>query len=88
MRMVDADSLLELVWRSSRSAIQDAIQNAPTIEYEPVRYGQWEKGHDVFGNFYKCTVCDATFADIGYGYNYCPECGARMDEWVSKNETN
>ena len=36
MRLVDANALLDLIWRSSRSAIQDAIENAPTIEAEPV----------------------------------------------------
>lgn len=48
-------------------------------DYEPIRHGHWEKGIDMFGNYYKCSVCDST-EDIGWGFDYCPNCGAKMDE--------
>ena len=43
------------------------------VDVAPVRHGRWEKeyGH------YKCLLCNGLddFAD-----NYCPNCGARMDD--------
>ena len=28
---------------------------------------------------YRCSVCDSCYQDIGYGWNFCPNCGARME---------
>ena len=47
---------------------------------DPVKHGRWEDDHD----YIKCSVCgvsvkrDFVFFDIG-DWNYCPNCGARMD---------
>lgn len=79
MRLIDANALSELIWRSSRSAIQEVIQNAPTIEAERIRHGHWEHGKDVFGMYYQCSECGDQY-HVGYEFNYCPNCGARMDE--------
>ena len=62
-----------------RTAFKYDLMDAPTIEAEPIRHGHWEKGIDMFGNYYRCSVCDST-EDIGWGFDYCPNCGARMDE--------
>lgn len=49
-------------------------------EFAPVRHGRWIEDHD----YLKCPECsvmvkrDFTFFDIG-DWNYCPNCGARMD---------
>lgn len=48
-------------------------------DFEPIRHGHWQRGADMFGNYYKCSVCDST-EDIGWGFDYCPNCGAKMDE--------
>ena len=29
---------------------------------------------------YRCSECENSYQDIGYGWNYCPNCGARMEE--------
>lgn len=47
------------------------------LGYVPVRYGRWvEAKYPLF----TCSECGATYQDTGYGYNYCPNCGAKMDE--------
>lgn len=28
---------------------------------------------------YRCSECASSYQDIGYGWNYCPNCGARME---------
>lgn len=92
MRLIDADRALEIV-RDQRIAHPNAyhltnyatliLQEAPTIEAEPVRHGRWIKHHNYFQGFYentdyKCSVCGLEREWLG-GANYCPNCGARMD---------
>ena len=67
-------------------ALKD-IDNAPTIEAEPVRRGKYivteydgyADGHPVYCEW-KCSVCGCVFEDEEPTYNYCPHCGANMDE--------
>ena len=53
------------------------------FELELKNHGHWAK--DMSG--YWCSVCNAYFADVEYGYEYCPHCGAKMDE-VEDAETD
>ena len=64
----------------------DSIDYQPTADVEPVRHARWigteydgfADGNPVYDK-YECSNCGATFsADIQA--NYCPHCGARMDE--------
>lgn len=58
----------------------DGIATARAIEAEPVRHGHWEKLYD---RNYKCSVCGAWYeADKEeiLDFDYCPHCGAKMDE--------
>lgn len=41
----------------------------------PVRHGHWIEGKYPL---FTCSECGATYQDIGYGYNFCPNCGAEM----------
>lgn len=56
-------------------------RDTPTIqiEAEPVRHGRW-----VMNNQYGIKCC----SECGYGQsigaeNYCPNCGAKMDDYVA-----
>ena len=57
------------------------IEDMPAVDVAPVRHGRWIEDHD----YLKCPECgvmvkrDFTFFDIG-DWNYCPNCGAQMDE--------
>ena len=44
-----------------------------TVEVEPVKRGKWEKVGD---NSYKCSNCSEVSCCKG---NYCPDCGAKME---------
>ncbi len=63
------------------------IEDMPTADVAPVRHGRWIEDHD----YLKCPECSAmvkrdfTFFDIG-DWNYCPNCGAKMDEKEDKHE--
>jgi len=91
MRLIDADALEDVLVNhgfcycgdSDFNAgisngfllARDDVQEAPTIDAEPIRYGRW---YIVEGMPTQCSLC-------GYyvkqkTYKYCPYCGARM-EW-------
>lgn len=60
-----------------------AIEQQPTIDAEPVRHGNWECTYSPNGFLLEqtCSECGLTFEEpSGVDYNYCPNCGARMDE--------
>ena len=56
------------------------IADMPAADVAPVRHGHWIEDHD----YLKCPECsvmvkwDFTFFDIG-NWDYCPNCGAKMD---------
>lgn len=55
---------------------ENAIENAPTIEAEPVKHGRWIEMPYSF----TCSVCGVIRAKGTTGkYNYCPKCGAKME---------
>ena len=61
---------------------KQGIDNAPTIDAVPVRHGHWIKEFEnEDGRNLRCSECRMVFY-VGKGRdgNYCPECGARMDE--------
>ena len=67
---------------------QRVILNAPVADVAPVVHGRWEKSEDNYCslNLVKCSVCheewcfeiDDDVKDLNY--NYCPNCGAKMDK--------
>ena len=60
------------------------VENFPAADVAPVRHGRWnlyERAH-----YFKCSLCAKTVPyrkaclfDGRREYNYCPNCGARMD---------
>ena len=54
----------------------------PTIEAEPVRHGRWVS--DEVDVLFHCSVCETQIStswdyDCDEMWNYCPNCGAKMD---------
>lgn len=47
---------------------------------EPVRHGHWELS--IIEGMYICSNCRKYYirTDEAYEFNYCPRCGAKMDE--------
>lgn len=62
----------------------EGIEKEPTIDAVPVRHGKWVKAdsQQYFRKHYPAFTC----SECGYRkdsqktWNYCPQCGARMDE--------
>ena len=63
------------------------VIDAPPADVAPVVHRRWIEDHD----YLKCPECSAmvkwdfTFFDIG-NWNYCPNCGAKMDGTVEENK--
>lgn len=55
----------------------DDIDNAPTVEAEPVKHGKWSYIFVLDGDYYRCTSCH--YYTRTNSYFYCPYCGAKMD---------
>lgn len=79
MRLIDADMLIKTIPAEEINA-RFAIAAAPTIEVDPVKHGRWKVLAS--GNDAVCTNCKHYWIPNGdqYDYNYCPHCGAKMDE--------
>lgn len=98
MRPIDADALKEWVeeyhasnWGIPQDELIYAIGSAPTID--TVKHGKWIKIVDC--NTVQCSECFEDFDYIdGICYlchgqelpDYCPNCGARMDDKEQKGE--
>lgn len=97
MRLIDADALREeldsiLNWNTNDeynmySDTMVAIDNAHTIEAEPVRHGHWIPQYvSSRGNTdtFSCSECNAnsytTHMVKSCHYKYCRNCGAKMDK--------
>lgn len=64
-------------------AAQNAIDEMPTIDAQPVKHGEWERTD----MFVKCSECGVELLDDAFfgihvfddGYMpFCPNCGRRM----------
>ena len=83
-RLIDAEALKERIITpraNGKDLITELIDSMPTIDAEPVKHGKWVFNHsDALEAMFakpKCSECGFESADGG---NYCPNCGARMDE--------
>ena len=90
MRLIDADALKKHYawWDDDRQKLFDSIVDSqPTVDAVPVRHGYWQIT-DAYPHNVHCSVCHKRFAQTHWGVwedgslprNYCPNCGARMDE--------
>ena len=94
MRLIDADELTKkvlpytlekgcVIGRHSgiADAILELIENAPTIDAEPVRHGTWELRHVGVGHYWECSECHTNpCIYVTNNTNFCPNCGAKMED--------
>ncbi len=64
-----------------REEVLRAIDSAPTVDAEEVVHG-YNLDEDT-PSLFECSICHWSCGDTYYGdtadYNYCPNCGAKMD---------
>lgn len=78
---------VELNMDHNKDAVQNCRHFKNKADFVEVVHGKWEHKNDIddVTSIYKCSVCDndENFCDslirTGF-YEYCPHCGAKMDE--------
>lgn len=87
MRLIDADALIEQKFKNpiSYNAFVNLAKRQPTVD--PYKHGQWIDVHyesgGVQGLARFCSICKSNISLMTRGLtkpNYCPCCGAKMDE--------
>lgn len=61
------------------AAIKRIINIAHAVDAVPVRHGKWVYYDDDVMPWNSCSLCGCTAFDL-HGANYCPNCGAKMEE--------
>lgn len=90
MRLIDADKLkpdMKVFLSAYAEELtecysQRRIDNALTIDAEPVRCGKWLYNDIYLPNCAECSECgwkSSVSGDEIPSYHYCPNCGAKMD---------
>lgn len=68
-------------YKAKFEALSAALDDAPSVDAEPVRHGKW--GDLCRGKVRICNCCkhnfDNTCNDIDGEWMFCPHCGAKMD---------
>lgn len=97
VRLIDANALMEKVCGNcqQKDCVPDAtdtvygcmfaesVEEANTIEAEPVRHGRWIEDGEICGiDKYKCSLCGGEVGGLLDNTKYCCFCGAKMDGGV------
>ncbi|WP_294407824.1 hypothetical protein [uncultured Ruminococcus sp.] len=55
----------------------ELVDDEPTADVQEIKHGEWQEHSGV----HICSLCGHAFETEGYlaFFNYCPNCGARMD---------
>lgn len=94
MRLIDAGKFQESVerWQRILSAtygkndeyvvciegVLELLEDAPTVDAEPVKHGYWTRAKGSLWSLGKCSVCGKVSVEMPTAC-YCPNCGAKMD---------
>ncbi len=71
-RVIMEDDFKKAIKKMPKGIVEDVA---------PVRHGRWiEQEKYTFGVLCDCSICDNRILDNGHSWNYCPNCGAKMDE--------
>ena len=67
-------------WDGHTSKDVRRLLSIPAADVAPVRHGRWvEQEKYDFGTMYDCSICGDRILDNGHSWNYCPNCGAKMN---------
>lgn len=84
-KYIDREALIEWLKRIPLKDLSDGlglcrvIKNMPKgiiVDVAPVRHGRWDEGHEMMTCPNCCEQFDLYFKN---DFNYCPNCGAKMD---------
>ena len=82
---IEREAAIEAVKHAWAKGLEPSqyIEIISAADVAPVVHGRWiEKEKYTFGIMYDCSLCENRILDNGHPWNYCPNCGAKMDEEV------
>jgi len=80
-RLISLDEALkathsEIYWtESQQAAVRSFLVKQPKVDAVEVVHGRWIRRH----NETKCSRCKFIYYSNHDDFNYCPNCGAKMD---------
>lgn len=93
MRLIDAEEAKKALmgWETDPTdeEIEITIDRIPTVDAKPVRHAHWIWKGDEGDSRFMCSECGGkeyvpTCMGIPNIWEYCPNCGARMEEYNGK----
>ena len=79
--LIKRNDALEAIKIAELGQEYDEVENVPSVDAVPVRHGY--NVRDDYPSLFECSICGWEDYDTYTGdtatYNYCPNCGARMD---------
>ena len=80
-KYIDRNAFLEHMKKTNRYFdVKHDIENFPAADVAPVVHGQWKTNSDRPDTLI-CSICKCGFDMWKHDpHNYCPNCGAKMDE--------
>ena len=80
-------ALIKLMQDGCSAKNLQSISDIPAADVAPVVHGRWIKKEEyTFGIMYDCSLCKNRILYNGHSWDYCPNCGAKMDEPVEENK--
>lgn len=87
MAAADGNREINLVYKRQElcKAVASVFASAPAADVAPVVHGQWKAS----GALLECQNCGEIYSRLGgnagKSWNYCPNCGAMIDESMPKD---
>lgn len=81
VRPIDANALIKtlLAYPIMSGGVLQDIREQPTLDYAPVRHGEWMDIGLGFMMMLTCSNCGKQAIIAQDPYPYCPNCGAKME---------
>ena len=77
---IEREALLRKIrWADDAEDCVISVNRMPLADVAPVRYGQWEPIINAYGEL-EGWICKRCGTETKQKSNYCPNCGAKMDE--------
>lgn len=76
------DHFFKFVDDNIKDTLEEAIKDQPMVELAEVKHGKWTDAYISGVHHYRCTNCGEYIEAIwtaNFDYNFCPNCGAKMD---------